>query len=93
MSDNTKEVEDMPDTTTKNDPQPHSLSEYVEARERIMLAEHKRILGKIQDGQPVDVDEIDARLAALEVYYASTMAALEKGYESARTALLSMRDA
>ncbi len=67
-----------------------TLSEYVEARERILLAENQRILGKLQDGQPTDVEEIDARLAALEVYYASTRAAVVKGYESARAALLSM---
>ncbi len=85
-------VEDMPDTTTKKDSEPLPLSEYVEARERIVLAEHNRIFGKLQDGQPVDVDEIDARLAALEVHYARSRKALESGYESARVALLSMRE-
>ncbi len=86
-------VEDMPPATAaKKDTEPLPLSDYVAARESIMLAEHKRILGKLQDGQPTDIDEIDARLAALEVYYARTRMAVEKGYESARAALLSLRD-
>jgi hypothetical protein len=85
-------VEDMPDTTRKKDPEPLPLREYVAARQDVMLAEHKRILGKLQDGEPVDVDEIDARLAALEVFYARSRKALGSGYESARAALLSMRE-
>jgi len=69
-----------------------SLSAYVEAREFILLAESRRILGKLQDGQPTDVVEIDERLAILEVSRARVKTALDKGYESARTALLSLRD-
>jgi hypothetical protein len=85
-------VEDMPVTaTTTEESKELPLSEYVEQRERILLAENQRILGKLQDGQPTDVDEIDARIAALEVFYARAKTALDHGYESARSALLSLR--
>ena len=71
---------------------PLSISEYVAQRQDIMLAENKRILGKLKDSEPTDVDEIDARLATLEVFYARARKDIDLGYESARTALLSMRD-
>jgi hypothetical protein len=85
-------VEDMPHTTEPKECEPLPLSEYVKQRQDIMLAENQRILGRLKDGEPTDVDEIDARLATLEVFYARSKKAIEFGYESARTALLSLRE-
>jgi putative DNA primase/helicase len=77
-------------------PAPHpsgfTLSEYVKSREDRQLAEDRRIHDKLKEGEPVSVEEIDARLAALEVHYAHIKAEAERNYESTRAALLSLRD-
>lgn len=84
-------VEDMPPTTHPKESKLFTISEYVEQREAVLLAENRRIIGKLKDGDPVDADEIDARLHALEVYYARARKQMEQEYESARSALLAMR--
>jgi len=78
------------ETTKASAPLP--LPDYVAARQNVLIAEHKRIIDRIQEGEPVDVNEIDARLATLEVFYARTLTEVKTGYTSARTALLSLRD-
>lgn len=69
-----------------------TISEYVKSREDKLLAEERRITDKLKSDEPTDVDEIDARIAALEVHYARVRKQLEAQYESTRAALLSLRD-
>jgi hypothetical protein len=84
-------VEDMPAVKEKSEPKPQTLSEYVEAQEARELAARRRIVDKVTEGELTDTDEIDARLAALDVYYARCKAQLERDYNSARNVLLGMR--
>jgi hypothetical protein len=75
----------------KSEPKPQTLSEYVEAQQARELAARRRIVDKVTDGTLTDTDEIDARLATLDVYYSRSKAQLEKDYNSARAVLLGMR--
>ena len=84
-------VEDMPKTAQPKEPQPLPLSDYVEQRERILLAENERVLTRVCEGELTDVDDIDARLAALEVFHQRAMHELEKSYQSARDVLLGLK--
>jgi putative DNA primase/helicase len=83
-------VADMPGTDPK-DPQPLSVSEYVEQREKILLAENRRVLDRVCDGELTDIDEIDSRLATLEVFHQRALHELEKSYQSARDVLLGLK--
>jgi hypothetical protein len=83
-------VEDMPGTTPK-DPKTLSLSEYVEQREKILLAENRRIIARVCDGELTDIDEIDSRLATLEVFHQKSLHELEKSYQSTRDVLLGLK--
>jgi hypothetical protein len=84
-------VEDMPTVKESAETKPQTLSEYVEAQQARELAARRRIVDKVTDGNLTDTDEIDARLAALDVYYSRSKAQLEKDYASARAVLLGMR--
>ena len=83
--------EDMPDSTKVKDSPPLSLSEYVAQREKILLAENKRILDRLCDGKLTSVDEIDERLATLEVFHEKATHELDKSYQSTRDVLLGLR--
>jgi hypothetical protein len=83
-------VEDMPGTTPK-DPKTLSVSEYVEQREKILLAENRRVLERVCGGELTDADEIDSRLATLEVFHQRALHELEKSYQSARDVLLGLK--
>ncbi len=83
-------VEDMPVPEAK-DPQPLSVSEYVEQREKILLAENRRVLERVCGGELTDADEIDSRLATLEVFHQRALHELEKSYQSARDVLLGLK--
>jgi hypothetical protein len=85
-----EKVEDMPSTTPPPS-EPLSLSAYVEQREKILLAENRRILDRVTEGDLYDAEEIDARLAALEVFYAKAAGELKKSFESTRDVLLGLR--
>ncbi|MFL6332057.1 MAG: hypothetical protein ACJ754_01795 [Pyrinomonadaceae bacterium] len=86
-------VEDMPAAaaTSGSAPKPQTLSEYVEAQQARELATRRRVVDRIAGEHLTDADEIDARLAALEVYYSRAKVQLEKDYASARAVLLGMR--
>jgi hypothetical protein len=84
-------VEDMPESSESKDSKPLSLSEYVAQREKILLAENRRIVERVCDGDLLDADEIDRRLAALDVHYEKTVKTLEKNYKSARAVLVGLR--
>jgi hypothetical protein len=84
-------VEDMPPEKEKSEPKQQTLSEYVEAQQAREVAARRRIVDKVTEGDLTDTKEIDARLAALEVYYSHARAQLEKDYVSARAVLLGMR--
>jgi hypothetical protein len=56
-----------------------------------MLAENRRVLDRVCDGELVEVDEIDARLATLEVHYAKAMHELKESFESTRGYLIKQR--
>jgi hypothetical protein len=84
-------VEDMPAGAQPKEKQPLELSAYVEQREQKLLAENRRVLDKLCDGELIDVDEIDGRLAALEVFYSHVRGEVEKSFESARDVLLGLR--
>jgi hypothetical protein len=91
MLPNFKKVEDMPDSTKPKDSRPLPISEYVEQREKILLAENRRIVERVCDGDLLDADEIDRRLAALDVHYEKTVKAIERNYKSARAVLVGLR--
>jgi hypothetical protein len=84
-------VEDMPKTAQPKESQPLPLSDYVEQRERILLAENERVLTRVCEGELTNVDDINARLAALEVFHQRAMHELEKSYQSARDVLLGLK--
>jgi hypothetical protein len=84
-------AEDMPAEKAKTEPRPQTLGEYVEAQQARELAARRRIVDKLAGETLTDTDEIDARLAALEVYYSRSKAQLEKDYASARAVLLGLR--
>jgi hypothetical protein len=90
MLPNFERVEDMPGTTPK-DPQPLSVSEYVEQREKILLAENRRVLERVCDGELTDIAEIDSRLATLDLFHQRALHELEKSYQSARDVLLGLK--
>ncbi len=68
-----------------------SISEYVSRRRDIMLAENRRVLDKLCDGALTDVDEIDARIATLEVHYSKALHDLKESFESTRSYLVKQR--
>jgi hypothetical protein len=84
-------VEDMPPQPEKAEPKPQTLSEYVEAQQARELAARRRVVDKIAGEHLTDTEEIDARLAALDVYYSRTKAQLEKDYSQTRAVLMGMR--
>jgi hypothetical protein len=84
-------VEDMPESVQRKEPNPLSLAEYIEQRESILLAENNRVLGRLCDGELIDADEIDKRLAALEVFHHHALHELEKSYRSTREVLSGLR--
>jgi putative DNA primase/helicase len=84
-------VADMPGVTPK-DPQPLSLSEYVKQREKIILAENNRILGRLcEPSDQITVEDIDERLAILDVTHEKAIHEIEKSYQSARAVLLGLK--
>jgi hypothetical protein len=70
---------------------PQTVSEYVAAQQARELAARQRIVDKLAGETLTDADEIDRRLAALEVYYAHSKSQLERDYASARAVLLGMK--
>lgn len=70
---------------------PQTLSEYVAAQQARELTARERIIDKLAGEILTDTDEIDKRLAALEVYYAHAKKKLERDYASARAVLLGMK--
>lgn len=82
---------DMPEGTKKKEKKPFTLSEYVAQRESILLAENRRILGKVVEGDLIDAEEIDARLATLEVFHLRALHEIEKSYKSTRDVLLGLK--
>ncbi len=80
-------VEDMPPTAQPKDPNPLSISEYVKQREDRLLAENERVLSRLTEGELIDADDIDARLAALEVFYNHVRGEIEKKFRSTRDVL------
>lgn len=84
--------EDMPPGVSKKGPQPLSLSEYVDQREKILLAENRRVIDRICEGDLLDADEIDARLAALEVFHKNAALEIENRYRSAREVLKGLKE-
>jgi hypothetical protein len=91
MLPNFERVEDMPASTAPKENKPLSLSEYVEQRQSILLAENRRILDRVSEGDLYDADDIDERLAALEVYYARAQGELKESFESTRDVLIGLR--
>jgi hypothetical protein len=75
-------VEDMPQTAQPKEKQPLSISEYVEQREAILLAEKRRILDRLTDGDLVEVEEIDERIATLEASRRRVLHEVERDYAS-----------
>ncbi len=85
-------VEDMPKTAQPKEPQPLPLSDYVEQREQILLAENERVITRLCEGELTDVEDIEARLAALEVFYSRVRGEIEEKFNSARDVLLGLRN-
>jgi hypothetical protein len=92
MLPNFDRVEDMPPSAQPKEHKPLSVSEYVKQREDILLAENRRILEKVVEGELIDADEIDARLAALEVFHNHAKGELEKSYQSTRDVLIGLKN-
>jgi hypothetical protein len=84
-------VEDMPPSTKPTDSRPLSLSEYIQQREKILLAENRRILDRVSAGDPVTAEDIDKRLAALDIFHERAICELEESYRSTRDVLLGLR--
>jgi hypothetical protein len=84
-------VEDMPPGAEPKEAQPLSLSEYAEQRRNIMLAENRRVLDRVCDGQLIEIEEIDARIATLEVHYSKALRELKDSFESTRSYLIKQR--
>ncbi|MDQ3687526.1 MAG: bifunctional DNA primase/polymerase, partial [Acidobacteriota bacterium] len=84
-------AEDMPPGAQPKESQPMSLSEYAEQRRNIMLAENRRVHDRLCDGALTDVEEIDARIATLEVHYSKALHELKKSFESTRDVLTGLR--
>ncbi len=85
-------VEDMPGSGTPNEKAPLSMSAYIQQREKIALAEINRINARTVDGDPVSIEEIDERLAALEISYEKIAHANTKTYQSTRDILLGLKE-
>jgi hypothetical protein len=85
-------AEHMPPDTEPKKSKPLSLSEYVVQREKILLAEKKRILERIEQGELLDDAEIDARLATLEVSHERTMHEMEHEYRATKQYLLKLKN-
>jgi hypothetical protein len=83
-------VEDMP-PAPKKETGIFTLSDYIQQRERIMLAESRRILDKVLDGDLVDADEIDDRLAKLDAFEADALGQIRKACASTRAVLAGLR--
>lgn len=84
-------AEDMPGTDEPDEKTPLSMREYILQRERIALAEINRINTKAGGGEPVDIEDIDTRLALLEISYEKIAHANEKAFQSTRDILLGMK--
>ncbi len=84
-------VEDMPPGAQPKETQPLSLGEYAEQRRNVMLAENRRVNDKLCDGALTDVDEIDARIATLEVHYSKALHGVKESFEAARSFLIKQR--
>jgi hypothetical protein len=84
-------VEDMPGDAHPKESKPLSLSEYVQQREKILLAENCRILDRVCDGELIDAGEIEDRLAILEVHHEKTLHELEISYKSTRDVLIGLK--
>jgi len=86
------EVEDAADDPGEQLSPADKIARYVAGRQVVLLAEHTRVLNRLKEGEPTDVDEIDARLASLDVYFAHVSTEVKKGYTSAREQLLRLRE-
>jgi hypothetical protein len=84
-------AEDMPESGAPDEKAPLSLSEYVQQREKILLAENRRVLDRLCEGDLVSTDDIDARLATLEIFHEKAVHELEKSFQSARDVLLGLK--
>jgi hypothetical protein len=83
---------DMPDNGSPSEAAPLSLSEYVLQRERIALAEIRRIRDRAVAGDPVSIEEIDERLAVLEISYEKIARENEKSFCSTRNVLIGLKE-
>jgi hypothetical protein len=86
-----KRAEDMPGDGAADEKAPLSLREYILQRERIALAEINRINTRAGGGEPVDIEDIDARLTLLEISYEKIAHANEKAFQSTRDILIGMK--
>ncbi len=75
-------AEDMPATAQAKEKQPLSFSEYVEQREKILLAEKTRILDRLSEGDLIDAEEISERIEILETSRRRVLREIEKDYAS-----------
>jgi hypothetical protein len=91
MIPNFQKVEDMPAGTAPHENKALSLSEYVEQRQKILLAENRRILDRVSEGDLYSADDIDERLAALEVFHAQATGELNKTFQSTRDVLMGLK--
>ncbi len=82
---------DMPGDTGVKESAPLPINKYIEQREKIAIAEIGRINGRAVDGEPVDIDDIDARLNLLQLSYEKIAHANEKTFQSTRDILLGMK--
>jgi hypothetical protein len=80
-------VEDMPLSAQPKDPNPLSISEYVQQRKDRLLAENERVLARLSEGELIDTNEIDDRIAALEAYYNQVRGEIIKKFQSTRHVL------
>jgi hypothetical protein len=80
-------VEDMPPTAQAKEPCPLSISEYVQQRRDRLLAENERVLARLSEGELIDANEIDDRIAVLEAYYNQVRGEIIKKFQSTRDVL------
>lgn len=91
MIPNFEDLKDMPTDVQPKEPKTLDLSAYIAQRQKIELAENERILSRLYESETVSADEIDDRLAKLDVYQKNTIGEIEKKCEHARAILLDLK--
>jgi hypothetical protein len=86
--------EDMPPSCQdKPEKAPLSMGEYIVQREKILLAENKRILDRLLEGDLTTEDELNERLMLLQLHYEKSSHEIEERYQSSREVLIGMLNA